>query len=244
MPTTARGRRTRQLIIERTSAVFDQRGFAAATLNHLVESTGLTRGAFYFHFESKEALAQAIALAQADRWPQLLEEVEALESEPLRRLLLFSHRAGAAFQDDLVMRAASRLMSERAVIERELPQSYPFWADTFRRCLLQAAAEGKLADLSALVEPDWPTAPTDQPDAPPWVLWYADHLMATGLGLAQAVTLNPQSDLPNRIRAHWRLFIHTVCAESVYRDDLLGYVEALAQQTVAGSVPSPKPGSP
>jgi AcrR family transcriptional regulator len=39
MPSTPRGERTRRLIIERASAVFEERGFAAASLNHLVAAT-------------------------------------------------------------------------------------------------------------------------------------------------------------------------------------------------------------
>lgn len=67
-PPTVRGQRTRQLVLERTAQVFDQQGYAGATLSQLVESTGLTRGAFYFHFESKDDLAVSIAEKQADRW--------------------------------------------------------------------------------------------------------------------------------------------------------------------------------
>jgi AcrR family transcriptional regulator len=76
VPNTPRGERTRQLIVERTASVFGERGFAGASLSQLVASTGLTRGAFYFYFESKEALAVAITQAQADRWDVLRHEVK------------------------------------------------------------------------------------------------------------------------------------------------------------------------
>jgi AcrR family transcriptional regulator len=118
---TPRGEKSRRLITERASIVFEQRGFAASSMSHLVETTGLTRGAFYFHFASKEAVALAIVQAQAERWPVLVEQVESEESEPLRRLLRLAFAAAAAVQGDPLIRAAHRLMTGRAAIRKELP---------------------------------------------------------------------------------------------------------------------------
>src|SRR3954467_8193263 len=106
-PTTPRGQRTRQLIIERTAAVFDSQGFAAATLNQLVASTGLTRGAFYFHFDSKDALAEAIVRTQQERWEPVVEELIRNEPDRLRRLIAITFRSGTLFQGDVVMRAGT-----------------------------------------------------------------------------------------------------------------------------------------
>jgi TetR/AcrR family transcriptional repressor of uid operon len=55
----ARSRRTRKRILEHAAAVFARDGYQGASLNRIVRESGLTKGAFYFHFESKEALALA-----------------------------------------------------------------------------------------------------------------------------------------------------------------------------------------
>ena len=52
-----KGERTRRRIVERAAPVFNQRGFAGASLNELVAATGLEKGGIYNHFGSKEALA-------------------------------------------------------------------------------------------------------------------------------------------------------------------------------------------
>jgi TetR/AcrR family transcriptional regulator, transcriptional repressor for nem operon len=52
-----KGERTRQRIVERAAPVFNQRGFAGASMNELVAATGLEKGGIYNHFGSKEALA-------------------------------------------------------------------------------------------------------------------------------------------------------------------------------------------
>ena len=52
-----KGERTRRRIVERAAPVFNQRGFAGASLSELVAATGLEKGGIYNHFGSKEALA-------------------------------------------------------------------------------------------------------------------------------------------------------------------------------------------
>jgi TetR/AcrR family transcriptional repressor of nem operon len=55
----ARAQRTRQQIIETAATAFAGRGFDGVALNDIVRASGLTKGAFYFHFASKEELALA-----------------------------------------------------------------------------------------------------------------------------------------------------------------------------------------
>lgn len=55
----ARARATRTAILEAAAAAFARGGLAGTSLNDLVRASGLTKGAFYFHFSSKEELALA-----------------------------------------------------------------------------------------------------------------------------------------------------------------------------------------
>ncbi len=52
-----KGERTRRRIVERAAPVFNQRGFAGASVSELVAATGVEKGGIYNHFGSKEALA-------------------------------------------------------------------------------------------------------------------------------------------------------------------------------------------
>jgi len=47
----------KEQLIERSAAVFLQRGFNAASVNDIVQAAGVPKGSFYNHFPSKEALA-------------------------------------------------------------------------------------------------------------------------------------------------------------------------------------------
>ena len=52
-----KGEKTRQKIVEKAAAIFNQNGFAGFSMSELMKSTGLEKGGIYRHFESKEQLA-------------------------------------------------------------------------------------------------------------------------------------------------------------------------------------------
>jgi TetR/AcrR family transcriptional regulator, transcriptional repressor for nem operon len=55
----SKAERTRQLIIERSAPLFNQKGYAGTSLQDIMAATGLTKGGIYGHFESKEEIALA-----------------------------------------------------------------------------------------------------------------------------------------------------------------------------------------
>ncbi|MFD8523913.1 ScbR family autoregulator-binding transcription factor [Streptomyces capillispiralis] len=52
--------RTRRIFLEAAAEVFNEYGYDAASISVILERAQLTRGALYFHFTSKEALAQGV----------------------------------------------------------------------------------------------------------------------------------------------------------------------------------------
>ncbi|MFC9945483.1 ScbR family autoregulator-binding transcription factor [Streptomyces pratensis] len=52
--------RTRRIFLEAAAEVFDEHGYDAATIAAILDRAGLTRGALYFHFTSKEELARGV----------------------------------------------------------------------------------------------------------------------------------------------------------------------------------------
>jgi len=55
----SKGEQTRRLVLARAAALFNQRGYEAASLSELMELTGLQKGGIYRHFESKQELKLA-----------------------------------------------------------------------------------------------------------------------------------------------------------------------------------------
>ncbi|WP_190344499.1 ScbR family autoregulator-binding transcription factor [Streptomyces venezuelae] len=61
-----RALRTRAALIQAGAEVFGEQGFAGASVTRIAERAGMTLGAMYFHFPSKEALAREIVRSQPD----------------------------------------------------------------------------------------------------------------------------------------------------------------------------------
>jgi AcrR family transcriptional regulator len=73
-----KGERTREYILAKSAAVFNQHGYAASSLSDLMLATGLEKGGIYNHFASKEQLVlesfdYAVGLIEA-RYEAMLEK--------------------------------------------------------------------------------------------------------------------------------------------------------------------------
>ena len=64
-----RSEETRTKILDSAIKLFSTRGFNAASVDDICEEAGISKGAFYHHFESK----QALFLALLDGWLQAIE---------------------------------------------------------------------------------------------------------------------------------------------------------------------------
>ncbi|GAA3996677.1 ScbR family autoregulator-binding transcription factor [Streptomyces marokkonensis] len=97
--------RTRRAVIEAAAQVFAEYGYAAATVSDILKVANVTKGALYFHFDSKEALARGIIEAQAQ---QALPAQDVKLQEWVDQGLLIAHllprdpviRAGAVLSSD------------------------------------------------------------------------------------------------------------------------------------------------
>jgi AcrR family transcriptional regulator len=67
-PHVDRAGTTRRHILEVAAHAFAEHGYSGISLNDIVRESGLTKGAFYFHFPSKEALALEVFRDRQDRW--------------------------------------------------------------------------------------------------------------------------------------------------------------------------------
>ena len=64
-----RSEETRSKIMESSIKLFSNRGFNAASVDDICAEAGVSKGAFYHHFESK----QALFLALLDGWLKTID---------------------------------------------------------------------------------------------------------------------------------------------------------------------------
>ncbi|MET8546364.1 ScbR family autoregulator-binding transcription factor [Kitasatospora sp. NPDC004799] len=157
-----RSERTRGRLVAAGAALFDRRGYAGATLGEIAAAAGVTKGALYFHFASKEELARAVSGAAEDALRTACAELRAASS-PLQGLIDAGYWLVDALGADPVIRAAFRLGREdggwRApgTAAPAAPDTDPWafadlrgfhrvWAGVVRDLLVGARRAGELGD--------------------------------------------------------------------------------------------------
>lgn len=140
---------TRDAILDAAAAEIAQNGFEGFRIQGVLDRSGASRGGLYHHFTLKEQIAQALADAEADRWPDL--STAALESgRGLSGLGDFYRQAAAVVRDEVRVQAMLRLDVDLGVLAGALVVDS--WYETTLRFLQQALADGEVPDAIHLPE--------------------------------------------------------------------------------------------
>ncbi|NNH71647.1 TetR family transcriptional regulator [Nocardia uniformis] len=108
-----RARRTRAAIIRSAAVEFGKSGYAAASLNRILEGSRATKGAMYFHFDSKEDLARAVLEAAVDRYRASTERwLTRTDLGPLDILHGMVDEIALRLENDIIIQAEFRLIIE------------------------------------------------------------------------------------------------------------------------------------
>lgn len=63
-----KGDESRSRILEAAERLFAARGYEAVGIQDILDQLGISKGAFYHHFESKSALLEQVCLRRAEQW--------------------------------------------------------------------------------------------------------------------------------------------------------------------------------
>ncbi|MGI5471384.1 ScbR family autoregulator-binding transcription factor [Streptomyces sp. CA-132043] len=133
--------RTRQAVLVAAAEVIGERGYEAATIAEIIQRAQVTKGALYFHFPSKDALARAV----------IAEQTEMLVPPPsesrVQDVIDFSHQVAQALREDPVLQAGTRIAVETTFNSEPLVP-YQDWIDIVTRMFTEAHERGEL--LSAV----------------------------------------------------------------------------------------------
>ncbi|MET9963065.1 ScbR family autoregulator-binding transcription factor [Streptomyces sp. NPDC006326] len=129
---------TRQAILDGAAIAFDRCGFGGTSLSDVVRYAGVTKGALYFHFPSKEALARTLMEEQF----QVSEGVPAIEQPGLQTVIDLTHQMAYGLRTNVRIRAAIRLVIEFGSFTNPDPAPYNTWIDTCHACLTPAQERG------------------------------------------------------------------------------------------------------
>ncbi|MFF0200065.1 ScbR family autoregulator-binding transcription factor [Streptomyces sp. NPDC005017] len=145
MPRQERAERTRELVVRAAAVCFDTTGFAATSLSEIVEMAEVSKGALYFHFSSKEKLAEAVVARLGTDWREILRAARTPEGPPLQTLIDMTHDLARRMRHDVVLRAGLRLCDDRRRTGEPGPVGpYPAWRRTVGLALARSRRRGEL----------------------------------------------------------------------------------------------------
>lgn len=186
---------TRGRVLTAAAGVFARTGFLAASMNDIVDAAGVTKGAVYFHFPSKEALAVAIVEEQFAQWPPMVASIVKHSPDTLVGIVALTYEVGARFRDDVLITAGVRLSFERSLVNADMPTPFVGWVAELQTMFGKARRDGLLA--------------------PGVIPVAAARALVGGFFGVQHVseTLTGRQDLEIRLDEFWKLFLAGVAAE-------------------------------
>lgn len=120
---------TRLSILTAAGSLFSRHGCCATTLEDILNAAGITKGAFYHHFKSKEDLCAALLEEAVESARRLFLSPE--ESNPYEAFEQWMNRIlDGGSQEGLAFRLVLRLSDETSVFHSPIPDRLSlFWAE-------------------------------------------------------------------------------------------------------------------
>ncbi|MGW5149442.1 ScbR family autoregulator-binding transcription factor [Rhodococcus koreensis] len=143
---------TRASVLMAAADVFLRLGYANAGLNEIIEQSGVTKGALYFHFSSKEDLARGVIDEGQIRLTSGMTSVSDGPTPALEALVALSYVAIEAASADPIVAAMLRLQHEIGDYQGTHGNVVASWQQGFERLVTRALEEGDILaedDISA-----------------------------------------------------------------------------------------------
>lgn len=206
----ARSEATRRKIIDSAVDLINEIGYPAAGLGDIIERAELTKGALYYHFDSKEALATAIIEEGAESVLGAFRTSGRTSTPAMENLIHGSFVVTDVVGTDRVAAASARLLRTFGGFNPAAKSTFQSLLAEMVDCITRAAAEG---DVRAELD-------LESTGASMVASMFGSELLAS--------TLADGTDLRTRVARMWDLLLPALIpAES------LGYYrEFLARQSV------------
>ncbi|WP_405590830.1 ScbR family autoregulator-binding transcription factor [Streptomyces sp. NBC_01190] len=133
---------TRRQLLHAAARAFAEKGFPAVTLQDIADRAEVTKGAVYFHFMNKEAVAVAVTEEFYTQLPSVADEVMARQLPPLDAIAEFLLSTAVFLRDNPVAQAGARLQIERNLVNADMPTPFSGFTQLITELLTRAQDEG------------------------------------------------------------------------------------------------------
>jgi AcrR family transcriptional regulator len=151
MARQVRSELTRRKILDAAIDVFGEVGYAAAAWGTIIERTGMTKGALYHHFDSKESLASDIIDEGSDALVAAFRNACGPGAPALENMIHGTFAIANVISVDKTARAAEQLTAVLSGFNEAAARSYANWVEEMATQARRAIAEG---DLRVDVDPE------------------------------------------------------------------------------------------
>jgi TetR/AcrR family transcriptional repressor of nem operon len=153
-PATDKGGETRRRILAVAADAFAERGYAGTSLSDVLKASGVTKGGFYFHFPSKEALALATLRNKQEQWAGVVMAAVLRRPRAVEQLDAMVEALCDLHEQDRACRAINRLCTElgdeHPELRPQLSTQLTTWMDMVAAIIRKGQEEG---DIRPEVDP-------------------------------------------------------------------------------------------
>nr|CRL70484.1 TetR family transcriptional regulator [Mycolicibacterium malmesburyense] len=137
---------TRLQILHAASRLFARSSYSRVNLDDILADAAVTKGAMYFHFRSKHALASAIVELRMEEARASVDEVLARRLSGLETLIDLSFRIAVDDIGSEVARAGLNLLESIGRTDGLQSTVLGTWVEGYARVIQRAVAEGDIRD--------------------------------------------------------------------------------------------------
>ncbi|BBZ41247.1 TetR/AcrR family transcriptional regulator [Mycobacterium conspicuum] len=137
---------TRRKIIDAAIDVFGEVGYAAAGWGTIIERTGMTKGALYHHFDSKDSLASAIIEEGSETLVAAFRNVCGSSSPALENMIHGTFAVATVLNSEKTVRAAEQLTAALSGFNKAAADFCASLVELMTAEARRAAAEGDLRE--------------------------------------------------------------------------------------------------
>jgi AcrR family transcriptional regulator len=212
----ARSEATRRKIILSAVELFNEIGFPATGLGDIIERAEMTKGALYYHFDSKESLATAIIEEASARLFAAFRSIATSSAPTLESMIHGMFVVADLWSTDQIARSGTQLLRAFGDFNESAARTYRGWVTEMTERSRQAIEEG---DLRADLDPQA----------------VGETIIGAMLGaelLASAITSG--ADVLERVARTWTVLLPAIVSE----ESLSYFDEFLARESLRHS-PAP-----
>jgi AcrR family transcriptional regulator len=140
----ARSEATRRKIITSAVELFNEIGYPATGLGDIIERAEMTKGALYYHFDSKESLATAIIDEGSTRLVEAFRSITTSSAPTLESIIHGVFVVADLLSTDQIARSGTQLLRAFGAFNDATARTYRGWVTEMTERTRQAIEEGDL----------------------------------------------------------------------------------------------------